>query len=55
MKNSVKQAKQDISKELATPKTNTDTPAEEKKTEKPKEKKGLFKKIFKKKENPETE
>ncbi len=55
VKNSVKQAKQDISKELATPKTNTDTPAEETKTEKPKEKKGLFKKIFKKKENPETE
>ncbi|MFC0428393.1 hypothetical protein [Chryseobacterium scophthalmum] len=53
VKNSVKQAKEDISKELASPKTNI--PKEEKKSEKPKEKKGLFKKIFKKKENPETE
>lgn len=53
VKNSVKQAKEDISRELASPKTNT--PKEEKKPEKPKEKKGLFKKIFKKKETPETE
>ena len=53
VKNSVKQAKEDISKELASPKTNMSK--EEKKPEKPKEKKGLFKKIFKKKENPETE
>lgn len=53
VKNSVKQAKEDISKELASPKTNM--PKEEKKPETPKEKKGLFKKIFKKKENPETE
>ena len=53
VKKSVKQAKEDISKELASPKTNI--PKEEKKSEKPKEKKGLFKKIFKKKENPETE
>ncbi|WP_411811721.1 hypothetical protein ACLB9Y_18640 [Chryseobacterium scophthalmum] len=53
VKKSVKQAKEDISKELASPKTNM--PKEEKKPETPKEKKGLFKKIFKKKENPETE
>ncbi len=53
VKNSVKQAKEDISKELASPKANI--PKEEKKPETPKEKKGLFKKIFKKKENPETE
>ncbi|WP_404984598.1 hypothetical protein ACI513_13860 [Chryseobacterium sp. M5] len=53
VKNSVKKAKEDISKELASPKTNM--PKEEKKPETPKEKKGLFKKIFKKKENPETE
>lgn len=53
VKKSVKKAKEDISKELASPKTNT--PKEEKKAEEPKEKKGLFKKIFKKKENPETE
>jgi hypothetical protein len=53
VKNSVNQAKEDISKDLAAPKTNTSK--EEMKAEKPKEKKGLFKKIFKKKENPETE
>ncbi|WP_210148390.1 hypothetical protein [Chryseobacterium scophthalmum] len=53
VKKSVKQAKEDISKEIASPKTNM--PKEEKKPETPKEKKGLFKKIFKKKENPETE
>lgn len=53
VKKSVKKAKEDISKELASPKTNT--PKEEKKSEEPKEKKGLFKKIFKKKETPETE
>ncbi|MNU12804.1 hypothetical protein D3C71_08350 [compost metagenome] len=53
VKKSVKQAKEDISKEMASPKTNM--PKEEKKPETPKEKKGLFKKIFKKKENPETE
>lgn len=53
VKNSVKQAKEDISKELASPKVNTSK--EEKKLEKTKERKGLFKKIFKKKENPETE
>ncbi|WP_426475418.1 hypothetical protein [Chryseobacterium balustinum] len=53
VKKSVKKAKEDISKELASPKTNTSK--EEKKSEEPKEKKGLFKKIFKKKENPETE
>lgn len=53
VKNSVKQAKEDISKELASPKTNI--PKEERKPEKPKENKGLFKKIFKKKESPETE
>ena len=53
VKTSVKNAKEDISKELASPKTNT--PKEEKKPEEPKEKKGLFKKIFKKKETPETE
>ncbi|MFL9833923.1 hypothetical protein [Chryseobacterium terrae] len=52
-KNSVKQAKEDISREFASPKTNTST--EQKMPEKPKEKKGLFKKIFKKKEAPETE
>ncbi|WP_159472277.1 hypothetical protein [Chryseobacterium sp. 18068] len=53
VKSSVNQAKEDISKNLAAPKTNTSK--EEMKAEKPKEKKGLFKKIFKKKENPETE
>ena len=53
VKNSVKQAKEDISKELSSPKANTSK--EEKKLENTKEKKGLFKKIFKKKENPETE
>lgn len=53
VKSSVKQAKEDISKELSSPKTNT--PKEENKPEEPKEKKGLFKKIFKKKETPETE
>lgn len=53
VKSSVKQAKEDISKELSSPKTNT--PKDEKKSEEPKEKKGLFKKIFKKKETPETE
>ncbi|MCD0454523.1 hypothetical protein LPB85_03575 [Chryseobacterium sp. LC2016-27] len=53
VKSSVKQAKDDISKELSSPKTNT--PKEENKPEEPKEKKGLFKKIFKKKETPETE
>lgn len=53
VKNSVNQAKEDISKDLAAPKTNTSK--EEMKAEEPKEKKGLFKKIFKKKENPETE
>ncbi|MBO6185537.1 MAG: hypothetical protein J6O88_12745 [Chryseobacterium sp.] len=53
VKKSVKKAKEDISKELASPKSTT--PKEEKKSEEPKEKKGLFKKIFKKKETPETE
>lgn len=53
VKSSVKQAKDDISKELSSPKTNT--PKEENKPEEPKEKKGLFKKIFKKKETPEIE
>ncbi|MBD3904327.1 hypothetical protein NAL32_06175 [Chryseobacterium sp. Ch-15] len=53
VKKSVKKAKEDISKELALPKSTT--PKEEKKSEEPKEKKGLFKKIFKKKETPETE
>ncbi|MEG1589763.1 MAG: hypothetical protein RR391_02700 [Chryseobacterium sp.] len=53
VKTSVKQAKEDISKELNSPKTNKST--EEKQTEEPKEKKGIFKKIFKKKENPKTE
>lgn len=53
VKTSVKQAKEDISKELNSPKTNKSP--EEKQTEEPKEKKGIFKKIFKKKENPKTE
>lgn len=53
VKTSVKQAKEDISKELNSPKINKST--EEKQTEEPKEKKGIFKKIFKKKENPKTE
>ncbi|MGO4708054.1 hypothetical protein AB4Y90_02835 [Chryseobacterium sp. 2TAF14] len=54
VKKSVKQAKEDISKELASP-TTKNTPTEQKKPEKTKEKKGLFKKIFKKKETPKTE
>ncbi|MFY1048033.1 hypothetical protein [Chryseobacterium sp. GP-SGM7] len=52
VKNSIKSAKKDISTELASP-TNHST--DKKETEKPKEKKGLLKRVFKKKETPETE
>ncbi|CAD7806453.1 hypothetical protein CHRY9390_01513 [Chryseobacterium aquaeductus] len=47
VKNSVKEAEKDISKTVA--------PTEKNKPEKQKEKKGLFKKVFQKKENPKTE
>lgn len=53
VKKSVRQAKKDISKEMSTSKSNVSDQKNE--PEKPKEKKGLFKKVFKKKETPETE
>ncbi|HEX7869203.1 MAG TPA: hypothetical protein VF455_03735 [Chryseobacterium sp.] len=53
VKNSVKEAKKDISKELGSSKANIST--QKKESEKPKEKKGLFKRVFNKKEAPKTE
>ncbi|MCX8533225.1 hypothetical protein [Chryseobacterium luquanense] len=53
VKNSVKEAKKDISKELGSSKANAS--AQKKESEKPKEKKGLFKRVFNKKETPKTE
>ncbi|MCD1115574.1 AsmA family protein [Chryseobacterium turcicum] len=53
VKKSVRQAKKDVSKEMSTSKSNVSEQKND--PEKPKEKKGLFKKVFKKKETPETE
>lgn len=54
VKKSLNNAKTDISKTFSDPNTAEKTKAQPE-TEKPKEKKGLFRKVFKKKENPETE
>lgn len=54
VKETFKDAKKDISKGFASPEKKAPA-AEKKEAEKPKENKGFFKRIFGKKENPETE
>lgn len=55
VKNTFKDAKKDISEGFASPKKEAPAAVEKKEPQKAKEKKGIFKNIFRKKEKPETE